>query len=62
MEQGDTIRVLAYGGEELERRVIDIGEKVVQVCSEEEFRKAKAEERSSDVVGFLLTDIIAARK
>jgi len=54
---GSTVRVKAYGGQILERKVVaDLGKSVV-VCTEQEFVASKAEGRKADGVGFPKSDV-----
>ena len=50
--EGARVRLAAYGGEEIVRRVVDIQQDVIMVCKEEEFERAKAEGRRPVAVGF----------
>lgn len=52
MKFGDKVWVLAYGGEELERRVVEEGDGFLVVCREEEFQAAQQEGRKPRGVGF----------
>lgn len=50
---GDRVKVRAYGGEVLERRVVGVNKRVVYVSSEEEYQAALQEGREPNGVGFL---------
>ena len=52
MKFGDRVLVLAYGGEELQRCVVEEGDGFVVVCREEEFLAARQEGRKPRGVGF----------
>ena len=58
MNRGDLVRVRAFGGEVLERRVVDDLGKHVVVCSEAEFRRAAAEHREPQGIGFPKSDVV----
>jgi hypothetical protein len=49
---GDRVRLQAYGQEQIVRRVVEARRDVVLVCTEEEYRAARSEERSPLAVGF----------
>jgi len=60
-KSGTAVRVRAYGGEILERKVVkDLGRSVV-VCTEDEFRRAQREQREPDGVGFPRSDVSATQ-
>ena len=58
MEPGDLIRLRAYGGEEIERRLVELKGDVVVVCRDAEYRKARKERREPIAVGFRVDDVI----
>jgi hypothetical protein len=58
MQPGDTIRLRAYGGEEIERRVVGVKGDVVVVCRDEEYQKARKEGREPITVGFRIDDVL----
>ena len=49
---GSLIRLRAYGGEEIVRRVVEVQPDAVLVCSEEEYERAQTEGRKPMTVGF----------
>ena len=53
------VRVRAFGGIELVRRVIFVKGDVVAVCSEEEYDKARAEKRRPGCIGFKAHAVLA---
>ncbi|MBI4301185.1 MAG: hypothetical protein HY664_01080 [Chloroflexi bacterium] len=52
MNPGSLIRLRAYGGEEIVRRIVKINPGVVLVCKEEEYQSAQEEGREPISVGF----------
>ncbi|MBI2852335.1 MAG: hypothetical protein HYX84_04450 [Chloroflexi bacterium] len=59
MKVGQTIKLRAYGGEELSRLVVRVDKDVVVVCRLDEYEKAKKEGREPVAVGFRLRDVIS---
>lgn len=58
MQKGDLIRVRAFGGKELIRRLIEVKDSVVLICKEEEYLAAQKEGREPTCVGFHIEDVI----
>ena len=58
MKEGEMVRLRAYGGAEIVRKVIEIGTDHVVVCREEEYQRAEREGRDPIKVGFPLDTII----
>lgn len=58
MEPGSRVRVRAYGGEEIVRRVVDVEPDAVAICKEDEYQAAKREGREPVAVRFKLTDVL----
>ncbi len=58
MREGDLVRLSAYGGEEIVRRVVLVKGDHVGVCKQQEFDRAKAEGRAPLVVGFPTADVL----
>lgn len=58
MEIGVRIRLRAFGGHELVRRLVGRSGDVVHVCKEEEFQAAQREGRTAVVVGFSSNAVI----
>jgi hypothetical protein len=57
LTQGQWVTVIAYGGESLQRVVVnDLGRTVI-VCTEQEFHSAQQENREPDGVGFPRKDV-----
>ena len=57
-QRGQIVKVKAYGGEMLERRVVaDLGRTVV-ICNEEEYQTANRGGRQPEGVGFPRADIL----
>lgn len=65
--RGDIVRLEAYGGEKITRRVVELkqDQHVVLVCKDDEFQEAQAEGREPIAVGFpldcLLESVVDAR-
>lgn len=62
MDEGQMIKLRAYGGKELLRRVIRVNKDILIVCSPEEYEAALLEKREPLCVGFHLRDVIADTK
>lgn len=58
LKPGDTVRVRAYKGEILTRRVVEVRGHVVFVCREEEYQAAQREKREPNCIGFHVYDVI----
>ena len=58
MVRGDVIKLRAYGGEILIRRVVAIEDGIVFVSKEEEFEAANKESREPVAVGFHIGDVL----
>lgn len=56
---GDIVRVRAYGGEILNRRVVSADAVTVVVCNEVEYQSALQEERKPSGIGFPADDVIS---
>lgn len=52
MQIGDTVRLKAYGGEIIERRVVAVEGDTVAVCTDQEYAQAAKEGREPLSVGF----------
>jgi hypothetical protein len=62
VEQGDVVKVKAYGGEILTRRVVaDLGKTVV-ICSEAEFQRSKKQKREPSGIGFPRDDVTTKKR
>lgn len=62
MEPGDSVRVQAYGGEQLVRRVVEVKGDVVLICRDEEFQAAAKEGREPVSIGFKTKDVVEVVK
>lgn len=62
MRQGQMIKLRAYGGEVIVRRVVSLRNGTVVVCSSEEFDRAASEGREPTVVGFRLEDVVQGKE
>jgi hypothetical protein len=61
MKIGQMIILRAYGGEELNRRVVHLYKDIVVVCRSEEYERANKENREPVGVGFHIRDVIAEK-
>lgn len=52
IEIGKNVKLKAYGGQEIVRRVVDQKNETVYVCTENEYKKAQQEGREPVSVGF----------
>jgi len=62
LKPGDLVRLRAFGGKEIVRRVAGQYGDVVRVCSEEEYNVAIQEGREPECVGFPIKDVIRVEK
>ncbi len=58
MKIGQNIKVKAYGGEVIIRRVVQLGKDIVYICKEEEYQKAQKEKREPICVGFNTKSVV----
>lgn len=58
MKIGQLVKVQAYGGEELIRKVIRFDKDIVVVCRPDEYTTAQLEGREPIGVGFHLKDVV----
>jgi len=56
---GMIIEVSAFRGARLKRRVVEIIDRTIYVCKEEEWESAKQQNREPTAVGFPLKDVIS---
>lgn len=54
LQRGDWVRLLAYGDEVIERRLVEVRGRHVYVCTDEEYRAAAIDGREPVAVGFPL--------
>lgn len=52
------VRLEAFGGEQIVRRVVEIQDDVILVCRDEELRRAQEQGRPPLVVGFRLDAVV----
>jgi hypothetical protein len=52
------VRIRAYGGVELLRRIVGFDSNVVCVCCEEEWQRAQRESSEPTCIGFKVSDVI----
>jgi hypothetical protein len=62
MKPGEQIVVKAFGGEKLQRVVVQVIENTVLICKKEEWDAAKAEHRDPTCVGFPLSAVVHANR
>ncbi len=63
MKDGDLVKLSAYGGEEIVRRVVLVMPQHVGVSSDEEIEEARVQERPPRIVGFhksLVIEVVEA--
>ncbi len=58
MERGGWVRLRAYGGEVITRRVVEIDDEMIAVCRDDEYQAAEREGREPITVAFWKEDII----
>ena len=58
MREGDLVRVKAYGGEQVTRRLVAVRGDVLLICRDEEYEAAQREGRQPVCVGFHKEDVI----
>lgn len=58
MERGDWVRVRAYGGEIITRRVVEVDGDIIVICRDDEYQAARREGREPVSVGFPRSAIV----
>jgi hypothetical protein len=58
MNEGSTVKLRAYGGEIIERRIVAVRGNTVAVCKDEEYQAAQREGREPLSVGFPLSAVV----
>ena len=58
LQPGDVVRLRAYGGQEIERRVVEATKDVIMVCREDEYQRARKQGRQPLSVGFRKADLL----
>lgn len=58
VQSGNSVRLKTYGGQVVERRVMDVRERSVIVTTKEEFERAAREKREPICIGFPLSDVV----
>ena len=58
MREGDLVRVRAYGGEQVMRRLVAVRGDILLICRDEEYEAAQREGRQPLCIGFHKEDII----
>lgn len=59
VQRGDLVKVRAYGGEILTRRLVEVQGKTAIITTDEEREAAAKEKREIICVGFPLADVIS---
>lgn len=57
MRPGDKVTLLAYGDVEIERRVLAVRSRTVEVCAENQYESARRGGRVP-AIGFPITDVV----
>jgi len=60
LQYGQRIKVRAFGGKVLDRRVVGVRDGFVLICSDEEYSNASSEQRPPSCVGFPESAIVSA--
>lgn len=58
VQNGDLIQLKTYGGQVVERRVVDVRERSVIVTTKKEYETAAREKREPICIGFPLSDVV----
>jgi hypothetical protein len=58
MKPGQMVKLRAYGGKELARRVIRLEKDIIIVCRPDEYEIARLQGREPIGVGFHVTDVV----
>ena len=58
MARGERVTVKLYGGGEAIRRVVENKDRIIVVCSEEEYHLAELEDREPEGLGFPREDVL----
>lgn len=58
LQNGDLIRVRAYGGRAVDRRLVEVRGQTAVVTTDEEYQAAKKERREPISIGFPLSDVV----
>jgi hypothetical protein len=59
LEVGSQVKVRAWGGTVLLRRIVSVREDTVAVCCEEEYQAAKKEGRRPSAIGFKIRSVVS---
>jgi hypothetical protein len=62
LKPGDLVRLRAFGGKEIVRRVVGQDGGIVRVCSEAEYKAATQAAREPESIGFPMEDVIRVEK
>jgi hypothetical protein len=57
-QKGDLVKVKAYGGQMIVRRVVEVRERSVILTTKEEYETAAREKREPICIGFPLSDVV----
>lgn len=58
MKPGDRVKAKAFGNKKIVRRVVQVFDTTVVICTESEWQAAAKEMRPADGVGFPVYDVI----
>ncbi len=58
IQSGQWVKLLAFGGEHIVRRVVRETDRSVVVCTDEEYDRAHRENREPQAVGFLKESVL----
>lgn len=58
LQKGDFIRVKVYGGQLVDRRLVEVRGQMAVVTTDEEYQAAQRERREPICIGFPLSDVI----
>ena len=61
LQPGAIVKVRAFGGQELVRRLVGLNGQTALICSDQEYEAAQRENREPVCVGFPLSDILESK-
>jgi len=62
LKPGDLVRLRAFGGKRIVRRLVSDRGGTVLICSEDEYQSAKREDRQPQVIGWPAADVLGIEK
>lgn len=57
-QPGELVRVRAFGGKELIRRLVAVRQGIALVCNDEEYQAARKDNREPTCIGFRVGDVL----